>query len=213
MKRIINLDETCIMTLYPDATPMKGKWVVIKCDSSPGSLNPDLLAYLRYHRCLLYPGIPNTAALSRETDQSFGPFQLAVRTNLQLLIDEQIREDAPRTVSPWIVGLVVFGRCNPETGLIVALAFEKGFSKAQNIHALEKVGAVPLSKKCLKSPKVRRRIGHGNDEQQALVHLIVEHNVIACNALTMEAYNGNVMKNTLNPIERTPFVTLPHTQD
>jgi len=122
----------------------------------------------------------------------------------------RICKDVPKILSPWIVGLVVFGRCNPETGLIVASAFEKGFSKAQNIHAWEQVGVVPLSRKCLQSPKVRRSIGDSNDDQQALVHLIVEHNVIACNALTMEGYNGNVMKITLKPIERKPCVTLPH---
>ena len=97
---------------------------------------------------------------------------------------------------------MVFGGCDPETGLIVASTFEKGFSKAQNIRAWEQVGAVPLSRKCLQSPKVRCSIGDGNDNQQALVHLIVEHNSIACNALTMEGYNGGVMKITLKPIER-----------
>jgi hypothetical protein len=182
---------------------MKGKWVVIKCDSSPGRLNPDLLAYLRYHRFLLYPGVPNTTAVSQEKS--------AVRTNLQLLINKQICKDAPRTLSPWIVGLVVFGGCNPETGLIDASAFEKGFSKAQNIRAWEQVGAVPLSRKCLQSPKVRRSIGDGNDDQQVLVHLIVEHNVIACNALTMEGYNNDMTKITLIPVECTRCVTLPPT--
>ena len=108
---------------------------------------------------------------------------------------------------------MVFGGCNPETGLIVASAFEKGFSKAQNIRAWEQVGAVPLSRKCLQSPKVRRSIGDSNDDQQVLVHLIVEHNVIACNALAVEAYNSDVIKITLKPIERTTCVTLPHTQD
>ena len=87
--------------------------------------------------------------------------------------------------------------------MIVASVFEKGFSKAQNIRAGEKVGAVPLSRKCL----------DGDDDQQALVHLIIEHNVIACNELTMEGYNGDVMKITLKPIERMTCVTLPHTQD
>ncbi len=62
------------------------------------------------------------------------------------------------------------------------------------------VGAVPLSWKCLQSPKVRRSIGDGDDDQQALVGLIVEHNVIACNALSLEGYNGDVMKITLNPV-------------
>ena len=104
---------------------------------------------------------------------------------------------------------MVFGGCDPETGLIVASVFEKGFSKAQNIRAWEQVGAFPLSRKCLQSPKVRRSIGDGDDDQQALVHLIVEHNVIACNALTMEGYNGDVMKITLKPIDRTTCSLYP----
>jgi hypothetical protein len=38
--------QKSIMKLYPNAAPVKGKWVVIKCDSGPRRLNPDLLAYL-----------------------------------------------------------------------------------------------------------------------------------------------------------------------
>jgi len=45
------------------------------------------------------------------------------------------------------------------------------------------------------------------------VHLIVEHKVIACNTLTMEGYNGNVMKIALKTIEHMTCVTLPHTKD
>ena len=92
--------QKSIMKLYPDTAPIKGKWVIIKCDSCPGRLNPDILAYLRYRRFLLYPSISNTTAVSQETDQSFGLFQSAVRTNLQLLIDERICKDAPMTLSP-----------------------------------------------------------------------------------------------------------------
>ena len=156
---------------------------------------------------------PNTAAVTQETDQSYGPFQSAVRTNLQLIIDERIRTDAPTSLSPWIVGLVVFGGEDPETGLIVGLAFQRGFSRALNIKAWEKVGAVPLSRKCLSSPKVRRSTGDGDDDQQALVHLIVEHNTIACYALSLEGYNGDVMRVTLKPIERTTAFTAAHTQE
>jgi hypothetical protein len=35
-----------IMKLWPDAAPVKGKWVVIKVDSGPGRLNSVLLAFL-----------------------------------------------------------------------------------------------------------------------------------------------------------------------
>ncbi len=52
--------QKSIMKLYPDAAPVKGRWVVIKCDSGPGRLNTTLLAYLRYYGFILYPGVPNT---------------------------------------------------------------------------------------------------------------------------------------------------------
>ncbi len=82
-----------------------------------------------------------------------------------------------------------------------------------NIKAWEKVGTVPLSRKCLSSPKVRRSIGDGDADQQALVHLIVEHNTIACYALSLEGYNGDVMRVTMKPIERTTVITAAHTQE
>jgi len=165
------------------------------------------------HGFILYPGVPNTTAVTQETDQSYGPFQSAVRTNLQLIIDERIRTNAPRSLSPWNAGLVVFGGEDPETGLIAGSAFQRGFSHVSNIKAWEKVGTVPLSRKCLSSPKVRRSIGDGDADQQALVHLIVEHNTIACYALSLEGYNGDVMRVTLKPIERTTVITAAHTQE
>jgi len=88
-------------------------------------------------------------------------------------LDERIAADKPKSLSPWIVGLNVFGGEDPETGLIVGSAFQRGFSHEQNVKAWEKVGAVPLSRRCLSSPKVRRSIGDGTDNQQALVYLIV----------------------------------------
>jgi hypothetical protein len=205
--------QKSIMKLYPDAAPVNGKWVVIKCDSGPGRLNAKLLAYLRFHGFLLFPGVPNTTAVTQETDQSYGPFQSALRTNLQLLIDECIRKEKPTSLSPWIVGLVVFGGCDPETELIVRSAFQEGFNHAQNIRAWEKVGAVPLSRKCLESKKVRRSIGDGDDEQQALVYLIQEHNTLACTGLTLAGYNGDHMKLTAKPASSTKVITNPHTQE
>ena len=62
------------MSIFLSAAPVQGKWVVIKCDSGPGRLNPDLLAYLHYHGFLLYPGVPNTTAVSQETEQSLVRF-------------------------------------------------------------------------------------------------------------------------------------------
>jgi hypothetical protein len=79
--------KNSIMKLYPNDAPVKGRWVVIKGDSGPGRLNPILLAYLCFQGFILYPRVPNTTAVTQETDQSYGPFQSAVKTNLQLVID------------------------------------------------------------------------------------------------------------------------------
>ncbi len=45
------------------------------------------------------------------------------------------------------------------------------------------------------------------------MHLLVEHNTIACNTLSLEGFNGDMMKVTLMPIERTNIITAPHTQE
>ena len=38
--------RTLIMPLYPNAAPERGKWVILKCDCSPGRMNVELLAEL-----------------------------------------------------------------------------------------------------------------------------------------------------------------------
>ncbi len=203
--------QKLIMKLYPDASPTKGRWVVIKCDSGPGRLNSTLLVHLRYHRFILYPSIPHTTAVTQKMDQSYGLFQSAVRISLELVIEERIHAEKPMNLLLWIVGLVVFGDKDPETGLIVESAFQKGFSHAQNIHVWVKVGAMPLSRNCLQSPKIRRLMSNGDNDQQALVYMIVEHNVIACNTLSMEDYNGDMMKITLKAVKCTNNITAtPH---
>ena len=59
---------------------------------------------------------------------------------------------------PRIIGLFVFGGEDPKTGLIVGSAFAKGFSTVNNIKAWEKVGAIPLSRKCLQVERKARII-------------------------------------------------------
>ncbi len=133
----------------------------------------------------------------QETDQSYGPFQSAIHTSLKLIINERIAVDKPKTLLPWIVGLIVFGGEDLKTGLIVGSSFQHGFSHEHNIKAWEKEGAVPLSWRCLQSLKVRCSIGDGDNNQQAMVHLLVEHNMIACNVLSLGGYNGNMIKVTV----------------
>ena len=58
--------QKTIMKLFPDAAPVRGRWVILKCDSGPGRLNPTLLAYLHFHGFILYPGVSNTTAVTQK---------------------------------------------------------------------------------------------------------------------------------------------------
>jgi hypothetical protein len=107
---------------------------------------------------------------------------------------------------------MVFGGTDPETGFIVGSGFQNGFNKTQNLCAWAKVGAVPLIRACLQNAKVQRTIGDGTDDQQAAMLLIVKQNVLACNAPTLEGYNGNIMKIAIKSITQTVVVTCPHLQ-
>jgi hypothetical protein len=95
----------------------------------------ELLAYLRFHGFLLFPGVPNTTAVTQETDQSYGPFQSKLRSNLEIIVDERLHAEKLTSLAPWIVGLFVFGGEDPETKCVVGSAFQEGFSHAQNLNA------------------------------------------------------------------------------
>ncbi len=45
-KEFFDYLKKLIMKIFPDATPEKGQWGVIKCDSGPGQLNHNLLEFL-----------------------------------------------------------------------------------------------------------------------------------------------------------------------
>jgi hypothetical protein len=151
-------------------------------------------------------------AVTQDTDQSYGPFQSKLRTNLQVLFDECLHAEKVTTLAPWIVGLVVFGGEDPEMGCVVGLAFQEGFSITQNLNAWARVGAVPLTRACLQDPTVRRSIGDGTNEQQATALLIQEQNTMACTALTLAGYDDDVMKLTLKPTASTQVITVAHSQ-
>jgi hypothetical protein len=134
--------QNLIIWLYPNATPVKGQWVCIKWDSGPGRLNMELLAYLQFHGFLLFPGVSNTKAVTQETDQSCGPFQSKLQSNLKVILDERLHAEKPTTLVPWIVGIFVFGGKDPKTKCVVGSAFQDGFSHEQNLNAWAKVGTV-----------------------------------------------------------------------
>ena len=48
-------------------------------DSGPGRLRVKMLARIHLLRFVLYSGVPNTTAISQETDRNYGPFKTAFR--------------------------------------------------------------------------------------------------------------------------------------
>ena len=79
---------------------------------------------------IVYPGVPNTTAVTQETDQSYGPFKTQFQKNLKILSDSRLIGNYTTSLPPWMVGLVVFGGTNPISGVAVSFsAFHVAFSK------------------------------------------------------------------------------------
>eukprot|EP00985_Skeletonema_marinoi_P026211 scaffold20141_cov66-Skeletonema_marinoi.AAC.1 len=108
-----------IVRLYPDAADVPGKRVMLKVDSGPGRLFLSLLVNARTLGFYLYPGVPNTTAVTQETDQNYGPFKTQFQQNLSDLSDARIHGRHVTSLPPWIVGLIVFGGVDPESGHII----------------------------------------------------------------------------------------------
>ncbi len=92
-----------IIPLYPDALDIPCKRVLIKVDSGPGRLNIELLAELRLLGWYLYPGVPNTTAVSQETDQNYGPFKSQFRSNLATITNKRLEQKKSLSLQPWLV--------------------------------------------------------------------------------------------------------------
>ncbi len=55
--------------LYPNALDIPGKRVLIKIDSVPGQNNNEVMCARLWNLGIyLYPGVPNTTAVTQETD-------------------------------------------------------------------------------------------------------------------------------------------------
>ncbi len=178
--------RNAIMPLYPNAAPEFGKWVFLKCDSGPGRLNLDLLADLRSDGFILFPGVPNTTAVTQETNQNYGPFKTQYCKNLDAVVDARLKQEKSTAMAPWQVGLIVYGGTNIETGLIVQSAFDAGFSRDACRNAWDKVGAAPLPKAALENKKVRKSLGDDSAEYQAQLLEIQQANNIAVHSLTTD---------------------------
>ena len=202
-----------IYPLYPDAEDVPGKHVMIKVDSGPGHLQINMLADARIRGFYLFPGVPNTTAVTQETDQSYGPFKTQFAKNLKEVSDARINGNHSTSLPPWMVSLMVFGGQDPVSGVVVPSAFEVGFSKERNLSAWKKCGAAPLTRATLKNHKqVRRELGDENDAMNVTMQLIQATNNVSTYFLSQHGYSGNVFKGEIKHVGKTT-VTQPYSQE
>ena len=96
----------------------------------------ELLAELRVRGWYLYPGVPNTTAVSQETDRNYGPFKTQFYNNLAAIVAQRLAEKKTVSLQPWLVGLIVFGGVDEITGLELSdCAFSRGFSREACLNA------------------------------------------------------------------------------
>jgi len=147
--------------------------------------------------------VPNTTAVTQETDQNYGPFKGVYTRNLDALVDERIAQGKTTSIPAWMVGLVVFGGYDPETKQeLPESAFYVRFSEKACKHTWEKVGAAPLTRAaCLKDKRVRRLMGDSSEEEQLMYRLIQKANDVATFMLTMCGYDGTVLAQQIMPRE------------
>ncbi len=89
----------------------------------------------------------------------------------------------------------MFGGKYPETRIeTYCNAFASAFHKEKNLKRREAVGAVPPMRDCLKSPKVCHEVGDaGPDNMQIAMAEVQYANTIACNLLTVQVFDGNLL--------------------
>ena len=121
--------------------------MLFNIESGPGQMGVKLLAHLHLLLFVFYPGVPNTTALSQENIRNYGPFKTAFRIILDKIIQERMIKKKKTALNTWLVGVVVFGEVDPETGVLVRKnAFQEGFSKVQCLKAWAKIGAAPMTR-------------------------------------------------------------------
>ena len=191
-----------ILPLYPDAKDVPGRRVMIKVDSGPGRLNCKLLARLRTLGFYLFPGVPNTTAVTQETDRNYGPFKTQFRQNLDAVVQRRVTDKVAVNLQPWLVGLVVFGGSDPVTGEVVEKsAFEVGFSRDACRNAWAICGAAPMTHACLTDPKVWHEMGDAEDDVNVLMLQVQKSNDLAAYQLEQKGVDPSFLVSQITKVE------------
>jgi hypothetical protein len=132
---------------------------MLKVDSGPRRSDKEFLAWCRACGIIVYPGAPNTTAVSQEMDQSHGAFKIGYYVSLAALVEHRLKT-ASALGQPQMgaadYGMLIFG--GKKGTLELPNLFEQYFSIEKLKHFWEKVGAVPSTRKRLLSPQVRHEI-------------------------------------------------------
>jgi len=189
-----------------------GKRVILKVDSGPGRNNVHLLARLRAIGIYVYPCVPNTTAITQETDQSYGYFKSLFRQNLKQVTNDRLARNKSINYVPAEVGFFVFGGKDRATGISnYKDAFGLAFTKEKNLAAWASVGAAPVTRRCLESDKVIHNTK--GDPLRQLYENIEASNRLACDLLSSRGYNGNKLKVKLMKAAIAPPVTAEHSKE
>ncbi len=104
------------------------------------------------------------------------------------------------SLPPHVIGLVVFGGQDPETGIgAYHDAFAAAFHKGKNLKCWDAVRAVPPTQACLKSPTVCPDIGDSSLEEnmQIAMREMQVANTIAYNLLTVQMFDESMLQDYL----------------
>ncbi|KAL7551137.1 hypothetical protein ACHAWF_014337 [Thalassiosira exigua] len=175
---------TNILALYPKTRDAPGRRMMVCADSGPGRTCLDLRTWLRARGIYLYPGVPNTTAVTQETDWNYGPFKTQIRDNLANIIQRRIELKKSTSSPPWIVGLVVFGSTDPETGLLPKAHSRSPLQKKPARGHEQSAGKAPLTRKRFEDKKVRRELGDAEDDVNTAMAALQEANDSSTQLLT-----------------------------
>ena len=100
-----------VLRLYPDAQDIPSKRVLIKIDSGPGRMFPELQQRLRARGIYMFPGVPNGTEVGQEMDQMYSYAKGLCYRNREKLIRAR-HNGNPNDTSPLglaDIGWLIFG--------------------------------------------------------------------------------------------------------
>jgi hypothetical protein len=130
--------------------------VLLKVYSGPGRSNIEMLVNLQLQGCYLFPGVPNTTAITQETNQNYGPFKDKFRANIRKL--SQMHFDINMGLNITDLPFLVFGGKCDKCAAELQNPFQKAFDHISNLSVWEVCGVVPLTRLAIQSSKVRHEV-------------------------------------------------------